>query len=125
MEKERESLSKSDAVSLKARQMDLEFRMKAREKLLEEKKSQIAAKQEQYVATEDKKKKEENREYEKEKELGEILDEMQTEAEEMAFEEHAFFQEEVKGSCMQSFPGILIKPSLRKRQMKSAGGHRC
>ncbi|HJD14149.1 MAG TPA: TIGR02680 family protein [Candidatus Ruminococcus avistercoris] len=96
MEKERESLSKSDAVSLKARQMDLEFRMKAREKLLEEKKSQIAAKQEQYVATEDKKKKEENREYEKEKELGEILDEMQTEAEEMAFEEHAFFQEEVK-----------------------------
>ena len=96
MEKERESLSKSDAVSLKARQMDLEFRVKAREKLLEEKKSQIAAKQEQYVATEDKKKKEENREYEKEKELGEILDEMQTEAEEMAFEEHAFFQEEVK-----------------------------
>ncbi|MGI6012509.1 MAG: TIGR02680 family protein [Ruminococcus sp.] len=114
MEKERESLSKSDAVSLKARQMDLESRMKVREKLLEEKQKQIAAKQEQYVATESKKKKEEDREYEKEKELVKILDEMQTEAEEMAFEEHPFFQEELKKQLRSEFSWDTHKAQFEK-----------
>ena len=48
MEKERDSLSASDAVSLKNRELDLLSRIKDREALLEEKKRQLAAKQEQY-----------------------------------------------------------------------------
>ena len=96
MEKERESLSASDAVSLKNRELDLLSRIKDREALLEEKKRQLAAKQEQYTDTEDRKRKDENRQYEKERELNGILDEMQAEAEDMAFDEHTFFQDELK-----------------------------
>ena len=96
MEKERDSLSASDAVSLKNRELDLLSRIKDREALLEEKKRQLAAKQEQYTDTEDRKRKDENRQYEKERELNGILDEMQAEAEDMAFDEHTFFQDELK-----------------------------
>ena len=96
MEKERDSLSASDAVSLKNRELDLLSRIKDREALLEEKKRQLAAKQEQYTDTEDRKRKDENRRYEKERELNGILDEMQAEAEDMAFDEHTFFQDELK-----------------------------
>ncbi len=96
MEKERESLSKSDAVGLKSRELDLETRIRDREALLAEKERQLGAKQEQYVETEDRRKKEQDRAYEKEKELDEILEDMQSEAEDMAFDEHAFFQTELK-----------------------------
>ena len=103
MEKERESLSKSDAVSLKSRELDLASRIRTREGLLEEKRRQLDAKQEQYVELEGKKKQEEDRAYEKESELDGILEEMQSEAGEMSFEEHDFFQDELKENFNSAF----------------------
>lgn len=96
MEKERESLSKSDAVALKRQEMDLEERIRERETAFREKESQLAAKKEQYVETETKQKEEQDRAYQKEQELSKLLEEMQEEADEMAFEEHGFFSAELK-----------------------------
>ncbi|MDN0062348.1 TIGR02680 family protein [Mediterraneibacter glycyrrhizinilyticus] len=103
LEKERESLSKSDAVSLKSRELDLAARIRTRESLLEEKQRQLDAKQEQYTEIEGKKKQEEDRAYEKERELDSILEEMQSEAGEMSFEEHDFFQDELKENFDKAF----------------------
>ena len=103
MEKERESLSKSDAVGLKSRELDLAARIRTRKSLLEEKQRQLGAKQEQYTEIEGKKKQEKDRAYEKERELDGILEEMQSEAEEMSFDEHDFFQKELKENFHAAF----------------------
>lgn len=114
MEKERESLSKSDAVSLKSRELDLADRIRTRENLLEEKQRQLDAKQEQYTEIEGKKKQEEDRAYEKEKELDGILEEMQSEAEEMSFDEHEFFREELKENFNVAFSWDSHEAQFRK-----------
>ena len=114
MEKERESLSKSDAVSLKSRELDLASRIRTRESLLEEKQRQLDAKQEQYTEIEGKKKQEEDRAYEKERELDSILEEMQSEAEEMSFEEHDFFQAELKENFDKAFSWETHETQFRK-----------
>ena len=114
MEKERESLSKSDAVSLKSRELDLASRIRTRESLLEEKQRQLVAKQEQYMEIEGKKKQEEDRAYEKERELESILEEMQSEAEEMSFDEHDFFQEELKENFYAVFSWDTHEAQFRK-----------
>ncbi len=114
MEKERESLSKSDAVSLKSRELDLAARIRTRESLLEEKQRQLDAKQEQYTEIEGKKKQEEDRAYEKERELDSILEEMQSEAGEMSFEEHDFFQDELKENFNAPFSWDIHEAQFRK-----------
>ena len=114
MEKERESLSKSDAVSLKSRELDLASRIRTRESLLEEKQRQLDAKQEQYTEIEGKKKQEEDRAYEKERELDSILEEMQSEAGEMSFEEHDFFQAELKENFDKAFSWDTHEAQFRK-----------
>ena len=114
MEKERESLSKSDAVSLKSRELDLASRIRTRKSLLEEKQRQLDAKQEQYTEIEGKKKQEEDRAYEKERELDSILEEMQSEAEEMSFEEHDFFQAELKENFDKAFSWETHETQFRK-----------
>ena len=114
MEKERESLSKSDAVSLKSRELDLAARIRTRESLLEEKQRQLDAKQEQYTEIEGKKKQEEDRAYEKERELDSILEEMQSEAGEMSFEEHDFFQDELKENFDKAFSWDTHEAQFRK-----------
>ena len=114
MEKERESLSKSDAVSLKSRELDLASRIRTRESLLEEKQRQLDAKQEQYTEIEGKKKQEEDRAYEKERELDSILEEMRSEAEEMSFEEHDFFQAELKENFDKAFSWETHETQFRK-----------
>ena len=122
MEKERESLSKSDAVSLKSREMDLAARIRTRKELLEEKKRQLGTKQEQYVEIEDKKKREEDRAYEKERELDDILEEMQGEAEEMSFDEHEFFQSELKENFHSAFSWETHEAQFRKVQDEISQG---
>lgn len=84
MEKERESLSKSDAVGLKDREAGLAQEMKRQQSIIDSKNATLEAKQEQYREEEEKQREEENRKFEKEKELGELLQEMQTEAESMS-----------------------------------------
>ena len=103
MEKERESLNASDAVALKEREIGLSKTISERQKALSEKQLQLEAKKEQLIDTEKKKREEENREYLKEQELTGLLEEMQAEADEMAFEEHSFFAAELKDGFQKPF----------------------
>lgn len=96
MEKERDSLNKSDAVALKAKELDLNARIEENEKSLMQKENQLKEKQESYIDIESRKKEEVDKKYQKEKELNILLEEMQKKASEMAFEEHVFFSEELK-----------------------------
>lgn len=103
MEKEKESLRASDAVALKEREIELSQKISEREKVLSEKQIQLEAKKEQVIENEKKKREEENREYQKEQELTVLLEEMQAQADEMAFEEHGFFAEELKDGFQKPF----------------------
>lgn len=103
MEKERDSLNKSDAVALKKLEMDLCERIGKETAVLEEKQKQLKTKNEQVVETEKKKREEENREYKKEQELTALLEEMQGISEDMGFEEHSFFEEELKNNLQKPF----------------------
>lgn len=109
MEKERESLSKSDAVGLKDREAELAQEMKRQQSIIDSKNATLEAKQEQYREEEEKQREEENRKFEKEKELGELLEEMQTEAESMAFEEHSFFRRSVRNIWKKQLHLIRMK----------------
>ncbi len=95
MEKERESLKKSDAVALKGREAELTAELEVQQRNLKEKQQFLDQKQEQYRDAENQIKEEEDRKYEKEKELEELMEEMQDEADAMAFEEYAFMKEEL------------------------------
>lgn len=103
MEKEKDSLSKSDAVNLKKRSMELETAIAGNEEVIAEKQKQLQAKQEQFLEIEKKQKEDNDRAYQKEQELLELLEEMQTEADEMCFEEHAFFCDEFKEKIQEKF----------------------
>ena len=67
LEKEKESLNKSDAVALKGREAQLTKELEAHDKILADKKSFLAAKEAQYRDVTNQIKEEENRKYEKEK----------------------------------------------------------
>ena len=95
MEKERESLNKSDAVALKRREAELTTELEGHQKNLREKQRFLDLKQEQYQDAQNQIKAEEDRKYEKEKELEGLIEEMQEEADNMAFEEHAFMKAEL------------------------------
>lgn len=103
MEKERETLNKSDAVALKQRESELSLDLERQEKNLKEKQHFLDQKKEQYLDAENQIKVEENRKYEKEKDLQEILEEMQEEADVMAFEEHAFMREELEKNLEEAY----------------------
>ena len=95
MEKEKDSLNRSDAVHLKMRETELRDEIAVTGRNLQDKEGFLQTKQEQYQDTEVQVKAEENRKYEKEKELKNILEEMESEADTMSFEEHTFMQEEL------------------------------
>lgn len=95
MEKEKESLNKSDAVALKIRETELEQEIESYKNAIKEKEKFLDEKREQYQENEEKIKANEEKRYEKKKELGNLLEMMQEEAEEMAFEEHSFMQGEL------------------------------
>lgn len=94
-EKEKESLSKSDAVALKTREVQLVEEIAQHSKILAEKNKFLASKEEQYRDVEKQVKEEEDRKYEKEKEIDALLEEMQDEAEQMAFQEFVFMKDEL------------------------------
>ena len=103
MEKERESLKKSDAVELKRREVELTAELEGQQKNLKEKQQFLDQKQEQYRDAQNQIKLEEDRKYEKEKKLEELLEEMQDEADAMAFEEHVFMKEELENHLEESY----------------------
>ena len=94
-EKERDSLSRSDAFALKERESQLAQELGEHHRTLTEKQGLLEAKQEQYREVQTQIKSEEDRRYEKKKELEALIGEMQTEADLMAFEEHGFMADEL------------------------------
>lgn len=103
MEKEVESMNQSDAVSLKKRELELADRIEENKKLLHKKEQKLEEKQEKYRECEAKYQQEADNGYQKEQELLGLLEEMQEAAEEMSFEEHSFFMEELKESLGEGF----------------------
>ena len=95
LEKERESLSKSDAVALKNRETKLSEEIEDYSRIIKKKENILADKEAKYVDLENQKKNEENRKYEKEKEIDEKLDNMESDAEDMAFQEFEFMRGEL------------------------------
>lgn len=123
MEKEKESLNKSDAVGLKAKELELEKQIADGKELLQQKEEQLAAKQAEYAEVAADKKELEGRGYKKEQELGTILEDMEAEAGEMAFEEHTFFEGELKGAFQRSFQFDTHQKQFYKTQKEIVKGH--
>lgn len=121
-EKERDSLAKSDAVALKDRELELADRIQEGEKTLQEKETQLQAKREQIIELEAKETEEQNREYRKEQELKNLLEEMKTEAETMAFEEHIFFEEEFAPAFKKPYSFEVHRQQFEKTQKGIAEG---
>ena len=94
-EKERDSLNRSDAFALKERESQLAHELEEYRKTLTEKEGLLDAKQAQYRDVQAQISSEEDRKYEKKKELAALMDEMETEADIMAFEEHGFMADEL------------------------------
>ena len=103
MEKERESLNKSDAVNLKQRETVLSQQISENNNVLKEKEHFLEAKKMQQIDIESRQKEGEDRKYEEENEIRSILEEMQSEADDMAFEEHTFFSAEVLGHLEEGY----------------------
>ncbi len=122
MEKERDSLSKSDAVALKNREMDLSVRIDGNRKSLQEKDRQLNAKQEQYTDISAREKEEQDRRYLKERELEELLEEMEDEAGDMAFEEYAFLAGELRENLGKSYNFSYHQDQMEKTQEGIARG---
>lgn len=94
MQREQETLNHSDALNLKKRETVLEKEITDYQNTVKEKEQFLEAKKQRYLEIEEQRKEEENRKYEKSQEMNQLLEEMQSEAEDMAFEEHGFFQDE-------------------------------
>ena len=101
LEKEKDSLSKSDAVALKGRESELADELDKYSSNLGKSKAFLESKEEQYRNTENQIREEEDRKYIKEKEIEGLLDEMQDDAEQMAFQEFDFMRAELK-ECGES-----------------------
>ncbi len=95
LEKEKESLNASDAVSLKEREEELGKHVAEQKESISEKEKQLTEKQEKYVDYQGKLKQEEERCQGKEEEQSQLLHQMSEHAEDLQFSEHVFFQDEL------------------------------
>ena len=122
MEKERESLNKSDAVALKDRELSLSKELTEHQALFNKKKSSLAAKEDQYIDLQNRKKLEEDQSYEKETQIKDLLEEMQSDADEMAFEEHTFMQDELLSDLENDYSFDLHKQQFETVKTKIRQG---
>ena len=122
MEKERESLNKSDAVALKDRELSLSKELTEHQALFNKKKSSLAAKEDQYIDLQNRKKLEEDQSYEKETQIKDLLEEMQSDADEMAFEEHTFMQDELLSDLENDYSFDLHKQQFETVKTKIRKG---
>ncbi len=122
MERERESLGQSDALSLKKQQSQLEQSIQGHERTCREKESQLGAKEEQRTETLLRWKDANDRLYEREQEISELLEEMSEEASAMAFEEHAFFSDELLKNLAQPFAFETHRGQMENTQKKIVQG---
>ena len=122
MEKERESLNKSDAVALKDRELSLSKELTEHQALFNKKKSSLAVKEDQYIDLQNRKKLEEDQSYEKETQIKDLLEEMQSDADEMAFEEHTFMQDELLSDLENDYSFDLHKQQFETVKTKIRKG---
>ncbi|MFR5971439.1 MAG: hypothetical protein ACLUGF_10530 [Clostridium sp.] len=113
MEKEKESLNKSDAVALKMRDSVLSKELEEQRRNKDDKEKFLASKQEQYVDAKTQIKDEEDRKFDKETEINSLLEDMQEEADTMGFQEFAFMAEELQGILKMPINLNFIRSSLR------------
>ena len=102
-EKEKETLNQSDAWNLKKRESELSKEIRHSKTTLVEKEGFLATKKEQQLDIATRKEDRETSRYEEEKEIHELLEEMESEAGDMAFEEHTFFQQEFLQNLNKEF----------------------
>ncbi len=118
MEKERDSLNKSDALHLKTREAKLTQEIQNYENTLKEKEDFLNTKKDRYLEVEKRIKTEDDNKYQKEKEITELLDEMQEEAEAMSFEEHQFFGEELMQQLEKEYRFDTLKGQFLETKQK-------
>ena len=103
MEKERESLGKSDAAILKQRERELEKEAEHFTAAAKEKTQMLDTRKQRLQTLEYKVKDTEDERYRREKTLRQQLEEMDAEADCMAFDEHAFFRDELLEQLDESY----------------------
>lgn len=99
----RDTLGRSDVFALKNQEADFLMRIKEHEALLESKAQQLEDKVRQEHKLEGQKKQEKDKIFLYTQELDALLTNMQAESEKMAFEEHSFFEEDLKKEMGQAF----------------------
>jgi len=114
LEKEKESLTKSDVVALKHQEMDLGIRIENNQKTVIEKEKQLDQKNEQYLDITQQKKEASARQEQKESQLENLLENMEEHATVMSFEEHSFFKEELKENWKISFSFDTQESQMKK-----------
>ncbi len=103
MEQERETLGKSDALQLKTREAQLAQDEGRTAQTIEKKNEALSIKEEAYREASRAKEEAVATEQEREQEFGQLLEEMSQQADRMAFEEHAFFSQELQNHLTESF----------------------
>ncbi len=103
MEQERDSLGKSDALQLKTREAQLAQDEQSSKQTIEKKNEALSIKEEAYKEVARAKEEAVAAKQERQQEFIELLDEMGEQAESMAFEEHAFFSQELQEHLTKEF----------------------
>lgn len=103
LEKEKETLNKSDAVALKIKENELLNQIREHKQIAVDKNKYLESKEEQYRDAKKQIKDEEDRKYEKEKEIEELLEYMSEEAEQMSFQEFAFMKDELSADIEKRY----------------------
>ena len=122
MEKERETLNKSDAVALKDRELVLSKELTEHQEIFKRKKNNLTVKEDQYLDLQNRKKLEENVSYEKETQIKDLLEEMSSQAEDMAFEEHTFMQDELLSKLEEIYSFSLHRQQFETTKTKIRQG---
>ena len=122
MEREKESLNKSDAVALKDREFALSKELSEHQEIFKRKKNNLTAKEDQHLDLQNRKKLEENISYEKETQLKDLLEEMASQAEDMAFEEHTFMQDELLSNLDAEYSFALHRQQFETTKTKIRQG---
>ncbi len=118
MEKEKESLRQSDAFALKKRELELQQRSREIEELLKTRKENLEEKQKQRDRLKNKEDQERKVQEGKRQELQNVLEVMRISSEEMEFDEHSFFAEELNQHFEESFSFSFHQSVIEETQKK-------
>ena len=118
MEKEKESLRQSDAFTLKKRELELQQRSREIEELLRARNENLEEKRKQRDSLREKADQEQKVQEGKKQELRNVLEVMRVSSEEMEFDEHSFFAEELNQHFEESFSFSFHQSVVEETQKK-------